>query len=301
MKKKQIQQHNEKYYSAVNDYYALKKKYDMRLKNKKKKKDYKELSTVEKQIEIKKFKQQRKCISCKKRGGSIFTETQNTLKVVCGTDTPCSLHIEITKPYHYFLPIAQKEINEEIEILKENLSRVKLDLLFELMEEEVGINEFETLRDELNEALEYKKVFRDGYHNLNKVIEINVKEDEVKDVLIKDYLIDLKQKYNQAVNTFKKNISEYKINNEIALLTDTIHMYKNILIPLQNKIREMKYQITYLKIDPEPPGPNPNKGPDNVAWNGDAPMPKFYLIPTKIAVKNLLIDGSEYKIIANKK
>ena len=27
MKKKQTQQHNEKYYSAVNDYYALKKKY----------------------------------------------------------------------------------------------------------------------------------------------------------------------------------------------------------------------------------------------------------------------------------
>ena len=70
---------------------------------------------------------------------------------------------------------------------------------------------------------------------------------------------------------------------------------------LPHKIREMKYQITYLKIDPEPPGPNPNKGPDNVAWNGDAPMPKFYLIPTKVAVKNLLIDGSDYKIIANKK
>ena len=94
MKKKQTQQHNEKYYSAVNDYYALKKKYDMRLKNKKKKKDYKELSTVEKQIEIKKFKQQRKCISCKKRGGSIFTETQNTLKEGVYDRVPRILHCD---------------------------------------------------------------------------------------------------------------------------------------------------------------------------------------------------------------
>jgi hypothetical protein len=43
-----------------------------------------------------------------------------------------------------------------------------------LIEDEVGVNEFTTLKEELTQALEYKKIFDNTYHNLNEVVEINI-------------------------------------------------------------------------------------------------------------------------------
>ena len=296
-----MSKNEDKYYSAVKNFYNLKKRYDKQLEDKKHK--IKKLSTAEKKQEIEKFKKRRKCISCKQNGVSNFIIEENLLKVTCGNDTPCKLHIEIKKPRHYFLPTVRKINDKNINNLKEEISSVKLDLLFELIEDEVGVNEFTTLKEELTQALEYKKIFDNTYHNLNEVVEINISGAEPEDVLIKDYLIDLKKKYNEGVNKFKQHISQYKSEGEMSVLEDAMQMYKNILIPLQNKIREMKYQITYINMDPEPSWPN--RAPFDLAdkWNPnqEAPMPKFHLIPTKITIKNEIMDDDVYQIIKNKK
>ena len=292
---------NDKYYDAVKDFYNLKKRYDNILINKKNK--LKKLSLAEKKTEIEKFKQRRKCIKCKQIGGSIFIVEGGLLKVTCGNDTPCKLHIEIKKPTHYFLPIARKINDNNIEILKEEISSIKLDLLFDLIEETVGVNEFTTLKEELTEALEYKKVFDDTYHNLNEVVEINVSGGDPEDVLIKDYLIDLQKKYNEGVSAFKQYISQYKSDGEGRILNDAIQMYVRTLIPLQNKIREMKYQITYINMVPEPSWPQ--RAPFDLSdkWNPnkETPMPEFHLVPTKITVKNQIMSDNVFKIIENKK
>jgi len=280
--------HDEKYHKAVETFYKLKKKYDDQLI--KKKKSIKKLGTTDKKIEIEKFKKQRKCVNCKNIGGTIFEEKMRTLKAICGHKSPCNLHIEIEKPIHQYIPEQEAQIDTYIDNIKTDISIIKLDLLFDLMDDEVSINEFQTLKDELETELEFKKLLTDGYNELNNVIEITVDGGETKDILIKDYLLDLQKKYNQAVSEYKKRISEYETNNSSALLEDTIQFYLNTIIPLQNKIREMKYQITYITPDPH-------------KWKQErrTPMPEFHYFPTKIDIKNQMIDTTRYKIISNKK
>ena len=44
--------------------------------------------------ELNKFDQKRKCVNCKKPGGTLFEITKKTLKCICNADKKCNLHIE---------------------------------------------------------------------------------------------------------------------------------------------------------------------------------------------------------------
>ena len=285
MNKRKTESKNEIYYKAVEDFYKQKNKYDNKLKAKKK--SIKKLPTVEKKAAIETWKKQRKCIKCKKNGGTIFEEKMRTLKAVCGHETPCNLHIEIEKPIHQFIPEQRKIIDEYIEGIKTDISIIKLDLLFDLIDDTVSINEFETLKKELETEMEFKNILTTAYHDINNVVEIPSEGGGMEDVLLKDYLNDLQQSYNQHVSVLKRRISEYKENNSASLLEDTINDYSNIIIPLQDKIREMKYQITYIN-------PDPSKWKQNTK----TPMPEFHFIPTKIDIQNQIVDTTDFKIIA---
>ena len=88
---------DEKYLEALKNYYELKKVYEKQYYQKKlniiKQTN---LSTKEKK---QKFQEMKKlCINCKKEGGTIFTNKNNTLKALCGNESnPCKLNIELQK------------------------------------------------------------------------------------------------------------------------------------------------------------------------------------------------------------
>ena len=284
----------QKYIDTFRDYYKLKNEYDQKLRNKKKRIKKLKLSLPEKIKQINEFKQNRKCIKCRKNGGTIFTEVDGILKAECGNEKKCNLHIELQKPVYYFLPEKLDAISQHIEKIKQEITEFKLDLLFGLQNEEVVLNEFKTLKNELIKTIEEKKIFQNIYDNKNKIIEIKVGTDEQEDVLIKDYLNDLHQNLNQSISELKRNITEYKKTNSEALLEDTIQIYKDTLIPLQDKIRELKYQVTYISETKQLGGGG--KKDEQVKL-----MSIYHLIPTKVTVENKIVWNDSFKIIANKK
>ena len=73
-----------------------------------------------------------------------------------------------------------------------------------------------------------------------------------------------------------KEISNYTNEMESPLLNDTLETYKNIIIPLQNEIRDLKYQVIYMeKISQS------NNGKIN-----KKEMPIYHFTPRKVDIEN---------------
>ena len=258
-------------------------------------KNFPDASIQDKKINLREKKKQIKCSNCGKAGALIFTNTS----VICGATNPCNLTIKLEKPTIVDIPAQLKYLRKEINLQKRIITEFKLDLLFDLDDEEVILNEFQTNKENLEKLLDYASLIKEFYDKQNKMIEVSnpeqgeeVKEDKEKQFISrKEELDNTQKKFNQLVNDFKKNIKQYQQSGEKELLRDTIQIYKNIIIPIQLKIRELKYQVVYIdKISQS------NNGKIN-----KKEMPIFHFMPTKIDIKNETFIDNDFEIQENKK
>ena len=84
------------YTEAFNTYYSLKNQYEKNYEKQKRKITTNDiLSLKEKRKQIKSI--EKKCIVCKKIGGTIFNENGKNLTARCGATIPCGLDINITR------------------------------------------------------------------------------------------------------------------------------------------------------------------------------------------------------------
>ncbi len=123
------------------------------------------------------------------------------------------------------------------------------------------------------------------------------KREKVKTTFIsrKDELNNKKKEFNQLVSEFKKDIKKYKRENVLIgktkILEDALQKYKNIIIPLQNEIRSLKYQVVYLdKISQNQNGKINKKE-----------MPIYHYFPQKIDINNQIVQNDDFEVQHNGK
>jgi hypothetical protein len=210
----------------------------------------------------------------------------------------------LEKPTIVDIPAQLKYLRKEINLQKRIITEYKLDLLFDLDDEEVILNEFQTNKENLEKLLDYASLIKEFYDKQNNMIEVSNQDEEGNEgkegkegkkekqfISREEDLDNTQRKFNQLVNDFKKNIKQYNQTGEKELLKDTIQIYKNIIIPIQLKIRELKYQVVYIdKISQS------NNGKIN-----KKEMPIFHFMPTKIDIKNETFIDDDFEIQENKK
>lgn len=279
-----------KYEKAVEDYYVKKGKYDKKMLDFKKSKKFKNLSLEQKKESLANFKKKRKCIYCNKPGGTKFTREDNHLKAVCGSvKTPCKLNIDIKLASTTHINDTLEEARISINTYKRKITELKLDLLFELDNEEVILNEFQTYKDQLQEILSFASEFKEYSDRQN--IKVPIKNEETGEntyISKKSVLKDKEEQLNQLVNMFKKNMKEYKETKEISIVNDTLEMYKNVILPLQNEIRNTKYQEIFIE-----------KITDNTGKIAKKEMPIFHFEKKMISDENKVIKADDFEIIQN--
>lgn len=283
----------EQYLESYNNFWELKDKYDTKRRKAiktLKKKHPRNIPLIKE--ELAKFDTRRKCVNCNKVGGTIFEITETNLKCMCNSDKKCQLNINIKKPKHVNL---KKEINKEIKIIddiKQDIMAYKLDLLFQTQSEDIVLKEFRRLKELLNEHINAKDLFQEFYDKQNKIVKLEV-EGEEKDngvFKLKQELINEKQQQlNQLVSEFKKNIQEYRKNDSKPLLINSIEIYKNTILPLQEEIRNLKYDF----IEIEKKESKNQKGSLKL-------MPIYKIHKTKMSIENQMT-YDEFKIIKNNK
>ena len=93
------------------------------------------------------------------------------------------------------------------------------------------LNEFQTYKDQLEELLAFAVEFQTYFDRDNKKIPImNEETGENTYIPKKGFLKDKQKQLNQLINTFKKNIKEFKETGEISIISDTLQIYKNFHI-----------------------------------------------------------------------
>ena len=294
-----IHQNYIEYNEKIKEFYSLKKTYDTKLKDYKKK--IKKLSLAEKKEKLANFKKKRKCVKCNKIGGTNFIIKGNHLEAKCGSlIEKCDLNISIDKPDHYLIPDIIEETKNSIEEIKQLITLYKLDLLFEMENEEVIINEFKSLKDDLDTQTQILKNFNIIDSVLNEQVgtaEIFIPEhfleekmDEIKDDISPDQfnrkrLLDSLIKYvNNEVSQLKQLMVRHKNtdDDDDGNIKDAIEKYKFIIKPCMESIRKLKYSTTYLETHKISGGKK-----------GSKLMPIYHFIPTKYNIYNKIYSHVE--------
>lgn len=225
---------------SIDNYYNMKSKYEIKKKEaydklvKKMKSDNNTNKKISKEVK----KLNYPCVNCKRKVNSIFHIKDNKLVALCGdSKTPCNLNIEILKgdvgTHHNLKEDTLDTINQH----KENIFKIKLDLIFKLNDETSNFALFEKIKKELNSEYDYLLIINGIIRDLESIYN----NDEI-DGKIKNY-----HEYIQAIDIMKMN---YRKENDVKYLKGAVDIYIKNIIPLVDELYQLKYNVNRVdKVD----------------------------------------------------
>jgi hypothetical protein len=221
---------------AIHGYYSLKEKYNTALEKRRQRLmndpmiNWKSLSAQQKAKRLALIKPA--CIVCKQDGGSIFTETDGKLKAICGNiSQPCGFHIEVSRGKYISLETLMKESLEEVRATKDEIIRMKLDLLFQFISEDELLDQFDAVQHKLQEQMKMYSEFRTYY------LSVTDNDDRRKDTEIYTRVISEKiAQVKEYMTTFRD--TEWKNR---SIIDDILVLYQQDIEPAFMKLRETKY------------------------------------------------------------
>ena len=236
-----------KYTEALNNYYTKKRLYSEQVK-----KILKNDGDVNTQI---------KCIKCKKKGGTTFeriVEKEDGKKQVyliakCSSNTPCDLDINIKLANYKSYDDLIEVLHSKLEIVKTDIIKLKLDLLFNLKDEDYVVSKFEKLKDNLIKLNGKVDKLRKTYNEKNDTFVIKSKTngqggddgegDEYENSYNRTEALEyINKEIEETLSKYNKSIKKYKETNRDTDLIDVFSQFTKNLTTLFDKRREIKYQ-----------------------------------------------------------
>lgn len=227
---------------AIHGYYSMKEKYNSALEKRRQRLindpviNWKSLSAQQKARRLALIKPA--CIVCKQEGGSIFTETDGKLKAMCGNiSQPCGFHIEVARGKYISLETLMNESLEEVRATKDEIIRMKLDLLFQFIDEDELLEQFDAVQHKLQEQMKMYSEFRTYYLSVTdnddrrKDTETHTRVISEKIALIKEYMTEFKE-------------SEWKNR---SIIDDILVLYQQDIEPAFMRLRETKYVYSQVE------------------------------------------------------
>jgi hypothetical protein len=229
---------------AIHGYYSFKEKYNSALEKRRQRLindpiiNWKSLSSQQKTKRLAMIKPS--CIVCKQEGGSIFTETDGKLKAICGNiSQPCGFHIEVSRGKYASLETLMNESLDEVRATKDEIIRMKLDLLFMFISENELLEKFDTVQHKLQEQLKMYSEFRSYYlsvtdnDDLRQDTETHTRVISEKVARIKEYMTEFRD-------------SEWKNR---SVIDDILVLYQTDIEPAYMKLRETKYIYSQVETN----------------------------------------------------
>lgn len=227
---------------AIHGYYSMKEKYNSALEKRRQRLindpviNWKSLSAQQKAKRLAMIKPA--CIVCKQDGGSIFTENDGKLKAICGNiSQPCGFHIEVSRGKYASLETLMAESLDEVRATKDEIIRMKLDLLFRFISEDELLEKFDAVQHKLQEQLKMYTEFRSYYlsvtdnDDIRQDTETHTRVISEKVALIKEYMTEFRE-------------SEWKNR---SIIDDILVLYQQDIEPAYLKLRETKYVYSQIE------------------------------------------------------
>ena len=230
---------------SLNEFYKLKNNYETEI-TKEKRKIIKntELSWREKRSEFKDYKP--KCINCKRPVGTIFSVKYNPtdefreLTAICGNRSePCNLNIVIKPGVIFNMMDHIKELEKDNQQYKNEIIDDKNKLLFGYISSENAIDNFEKLKDTVNDI---NFLLNLNYETLFQVVDNKNTEESVEKLKEETYIL---------INDIKQSIKDYNSTNDIQLVRDSVEIYINQLQPKLKELMALKYKSNLVEYNDE--------------------------------------------------
>tara|TARA_B110000114_G_C14910415_1_gene324346 strand:- start:68 stop:754 length:687 start_codon:yes stop_codon:yes gene_type:complete len=190
------------------------------------------MSDKDKRLKVKQIK--KTCINCGETGETIFKTESNTLIAMCGCKTPCKLNININRGNYTNIRKTERDIQEEIRIIKQTIMRLKLNLLFNYSEENKILTEFKKQKTELSNFTQSLVIYRKDY--------ISIVENQDNTNIINDAII----KINEYIEQLKVLKTQYDGNTNETYLTDMVEIYVRDIKPLVETVQSAKYKHNFI-------------------------------------------------------
>ena len=231
--------------TAVENYFKLKQKYEKQINDYIKKiRQNESLTKKEKRSLFANF--QPKCVNCKQPGGTLFTNKDRVLKAKCGSAEPCKLDIEINEGQYANVISLDENYSKNVDAIKTKIIMTKLDFLFGYVgDETVAFDNFDKLRKSLGNYMQAQLLVQKRY---NEVANNPEKQEAIKVA---------QEKLYKEIEDLKNIYKLYQENPRASYATDMVEKYINIIQPLADKIRNMKYAKVTIEVD------NSNEKQDN--------------------------------------
>lgn len=210
--KTNISKTSKEYDDYVKEYFIIKAKYDISLKDLRKKRKDKNKPVFP------------KCPGCGKKEGVIFSSKNEKYSAICNASTPCDWKILIHRGFYNNEDEALYTFMEEIEEYKQNIIQQKLDTIFEYIPEKQSSMLFKTQLKAYKDSSEQLQIllqnYDDRYFNESKEESIQEKQKLIQEklLLVKDALT----------------------NNDVELAVQIQH---EEIAPLSKAIQLEKYEV----------------------------------------------------------
>jgi len=262
------------YLYDLNMYFKLKNKYEKQWQLTKRKNLRSLKNKREGKNKIKML--EKKCIQCRRKGGTLFEYSDNVYKAKCNaSENKCSLNIEI-KPAKYFIYDQFEQMTDKkLEIIKDKIIKNKLNLLFDLENEDVALGEFNNLKEEFKKESEIMKFI--NTHKYSELYTVpspenkddseenkeenkedskedskeNKEDSKEKRIYKTDKISKLIRTLDDNINIFKNLLKDYRLSNRLdhQLLENAMNNYIYNILPTLKDKRELEYDEIFIEID----------------------------------------------------
>jgi hypothetical protein len=173
----------------------------------------------------------KKCIACKRIGGTVFDEfidEQSIIKIIdvhCGvTPNPCQLHIRLESAIVNNIKSSKIDFENKITKLKNDIIRLKNDVMFGFVSENAALELFETLKSDLNETEQLYRSIMDHWSDIVANTKTYTELNQLN--------------YNVA-----KNIHQLKELVSKRAYAESVEVYTAELKPAVVDIQKKKYHV----------------------------------------------------------
>lgn len=224
------------YIESIYDYFKLKSNYEMQ-SYKLRKKAF-ERGTSKKSKRRLASSVVTKCINCKQLGGTLFSNKDNNYYAVCGNKkSPCNLKIEIHNGKHYRLEDILFIEHGELNDIKTNIIREKLNTIFNYADNESTAKIFKEKIQEFNfYNADYTSLIEKNNH---------LYKDDIREELIHK---KTKQIYG-LIAAIKELIHEYEKSSNRELLRTAVQIQIKELDPEIHNLRLLRNEINEMEME----------------------------------------------------
>lgn len=225
---------------TVDEYYQLKRKYQMM-----RKRNVDDI--VKMPISLKQKKKMvraipNKCVECGGKGGTHFWRENDVLRAVCEATPKCDLNMRVNAGFYaninYLMDVTQDDMQEK----RANIIRLKMDTLFSYVTESESAKRFkqdlETYQSD------------DAMFNTYKDYEENMVDDPVKARLVKKKT----QEIYRVLREVRQMLEEYNKTGDKMVLSDAVAKQVNELHAEIDALRILKYPVMEMVDDPDMSG-----------------------------------------------